>query len=357
MIESNIANRVFSITDFGAVSGAGVDNTRAIQDALVAAQQEGGELFVPSGIWEFSESIRLQSTGGEASLHRVRGSGWRSELRYVGTGSAITHSGTMTGLVLRDFQLRGNAQAQAGIDFDSPGSAEVGNISIENVFVRSFTVGVGIRLGEAYFSRLLHNRVFDTRIGIDCRRVNSCEIKSNLVRRWQFVGIHIGNPESLSVNNAVSANTVDEPVASNEVDRAAIWLETASSNVVDGNYFECLGNHLVDGKCADGFPHGILIKSAIRSQSNTISNNFFSGNNGLKSSAMDRNNDPDAGFAISLGHQAWRTQILGNQLGEYVIQDDGSRNIFMMVNSGVLEGTGNTRRGWSVIDDEVIQHH
>lgn len=354
MIATNIVNRVYNVAAYGAVPGEGIDNTRPIQDALASAQQEGGELYFPPGIWEFNETLHLESVGQVASLHGVRGSGWRSELRYMGSGSAFTRAGSSLDLVLSHFKLRGTEQAQAGIDFDSADSSSIGHITIENVFIHRFEEGVGIRLGETYFSRIVHNRIFDTRIGIDCRRSISCEINSNLVRRWQQVGIHIGNPSTQSASNTISANTVDEPLAADNADRAAIWLESTISTVVDGNYFECLGNHQ-NGNCADGFPHGILIKGETRSQSNVISNNYYSGNNGLKDSV--RVSNPDAGFAIFLATNTSRTQITGNQLGSYVIRDDGDRTMYMMAESGEIEGAGVRRSGWSILDGEVVQHH
>ncbi len=362
MVPTNIVNQVYNVAAYGAISGDGIDNTAPIQEALSAALQDGGELYFPPGIWEFSESLNITSTPDGHSLsniHRIRGSGWRSELRYMGSDGAITKQDWLQGLKLQDFRLEGNEDAKAGIYFSAVGeeSPSHSQVTIENLYINRFKNGYGIYMRQPYSIRIIGNRIFDTKEGIYCVRTIGSEIRSNWIRRWSNCGIRIGKLEtvSASVNNAIVSNIIDEPYYSSDENRAAIWLESATSNKVDGNYFEGLGKSISSETENKGVVHGIMIKGTVLSQSNTITGNFFSGNNRLE--VKDVNNDPQAGYSIYIENIGSKTLVSGNHLGNFIIWDEGHYTSFMMQFAGGVEGQSATRRGWMQDNDGVTQYH
>ncbi len=371
MVPTNIVNRVYNVAAYGAISGDGIDNTAPIQEALSAALQDGGELYFPPGVWEFNESLNITSTLDNISkIHRIRGSGWRSELKYVGDESAIKKEGDIHGLKLQDFKLTGNDKAAAAIDFaeESPANGvppreALHQVTIENLFIHHFSTGYGIKMSLPYSARIIGNRIFNTKKGIYWDRGIGGEIRSNWVRHWTSNGIQIeGNTQhpnpglsTLAINNTIVANIVDIPFYSSDENRAAICLEEVISNKVEGNYFECLGNRIGRTKCAEGFPHGIMIKGTVLSQSNTITGNFFSPENGFK--IKDGNHDPEAGYAIYIGEQGSKSLISGNHLGDFIIWDEGPATSFMMQFAGGVEGQSTTRRGWIQDSNGVTQYH
>lgn len=141
-VESKLAERV-SVKDFGAVGDGLADDTGAIAAALVVLKPLGGELYFPSGTYNFTSidledttnnnpirmvgssrvGARLQHTATTGTAIRVRpDSCWIEHLTVIGAGS-----GTADGIYLKDTSGSGPK-----------------NMSLNDVQVFDFTGGRGV---------------------------------------------------------------------------------------------------------------------------------------------------------------------------------------------------------------------
>lgn len=110
--------QAISVNDFGAVGDGSTDNSTALQNAFNYAQQIGGTLIIPAGVYNYSTTLQI-STGGVS----IKGSGFLSELVYTAASGAAINVHNSSANVFRtyfsDFRLiAGNAGAQYGIFFN-----------------------------------------------------------------------------------------------------------------------------------------------------------------------------------------------------------------------------------------------
>jgi len=151
---------VLSARDFGAVGDDSRNDAAAIQAAIDSLGRVGGIVYLPAGKY-FIGTTGLRITENHVEL-RGAGSHFAETttvdaptlIRYTGTGSAVTLGSPgmrapITGIVLRDFGIKGTAAGVAGVhgEYNNPASAFVARSLIENVSVQGFVGvhGAGIR--------------------------------------------------------------------------------------------------------------------------------------------------------------------------------------------------------------------
>ena len=115
-------DRDFKITDFGAVPGGEVDNTKAIAAAIDACNKAGGgRVVVPAGIWltgpvHFKSNINLyleenaEAEYFSSELKKKAGFGKGGEKGFDGVITALQ---MQTYLCVRDFRQRKNKKGEA----------------------------------------------------------------------------------------------------------------------------------------------------------------------------------------------------------------------------------------------------
>ena len=177
---------LFCVTDFGAVSEDGQDDTWAFQIALDSASEVGAKVCVPPGLFQLTSTLEIPagvviegtSPGHDPLIAPFKG----SVIEYTGTEWAIEMHKSNAGL--RDLAIRdaqGNAKGGIKIYADSN---LVESLQFNRVQIYGFTGGTGIYMGAenqkgVAYATFQDVRVRNAKIGIHIKPEGSGFVNSN----------------------------------------------------------------------------------------------------------------------------------------------------------------------------------
>lgn len=186
----------FDVTTFGAVGNGVTDDRDAIQQAIDAADSEGGEVFFPPGTYQVNDEPLYIAISNVTVLGSGYGSTtlrYNHNLRFLAVGAAASaQTSTLDNVVIQDLRVTSTGTPDSGVAgrgaimFDSgKGSARIRNSSIKNVMVDNVpTSGITINGGT----------------GIT--------VEGSIVRGTAEHGLYISAGESIADNVIVKNNIV-----------------------------------------------------------------------------------------------------------------------------------------------------
>ena len=214
-----------SVADFGAVPNDGQDDYEAFAACLAAAKEQGCEVWIPAGTFDFPERRALI-----ADSTTVRGAGmWYSNLN--GAGAAFKYQGTSK---FYDFSITGDVTVRRdSVDlaaFEANGKPAT-NITIENIWAEHTKVGVWT--GDTQRMVIQGCRIRNTFAdGINlCSGTSDTTIRNNNLRNTGDDCVAIWPWNGDCARNTISHNTIQIPTLANGV---AVY--GGGDNVVDSNH-------------------------------------------------------------------------------------------------------------------------
>lgn len=256
-------NEVTSVTDFGAV-GDGITNNAA---ALQAAINNGGQVIIPEGTFNFGTTLTLKKDT------TIVGKGKSSVLRFTGSGAALreavgSYSGGYDNLKLKDFTLTTNSGTSTkGIELTDNYQVTIDGVYIDGSNQTGFTTA-GIHLMSSSVSqnsaiiRITNGEIW--LVGGDAIRTSG---PGGVAAVW-IEHMHLTGAGGWGVNETIPAppypqsnlqinnNVIEGNVA------GAVNIDNAQASTISGNYFENINGStatLVRISSA-GAPRGIEIK-------------------------------------------------------------------------------------------------
>lgn len=127
-------------TGFGALGDGVANDTVALKNAIAAAAAQRKSLYIPAGIYRLDTELILPAGV------LLQGAGlWHTEFHFSANGSEASGGikGNGSGIVLRDFYLRGTQTAREGGFKALKGWWGVGSV-VENLWIEQTTVGAWI---------------------------------------------------------------------------------------------------------------------------------------------------------------------------------------------------------------------
>jgi hypothetical protein len=143
-----------SVTDFGAVAGDGMDDSKAFYDCIKASLDQEKEVWIPEGVFDISTPTSDYDPGDQQDKNRgiiltednlvIRGAGmWYSVLQ----GDYAAFFIKASNISLYDFSLRGTATARR--DSIDPSAIETDyntpvmkNLTVQNVWIEHYKTGI-----------------------------------------------------------------------------------------------------------------------------------------------------------------------------------------------------------------------
>ena len=196
-IDSAISNISVNVKNFGA-TGDGTTNDSAAIQAAIDSLITGGIVLLPVGTFNLGTTgLTISSACELRGVGRPVYSGaYGTRLKYSGTGSAITTSGSVW-IVLRDFQVWGNSTGTNGIKFDHSYGM------IDNVLIDGFTnIGLYVHYATAMKIKNVNSEL--NKIGM--------QIDTSFACYFDNIGLHDSTNEGLllSASGAGSAISYNE---------------------------------------------------------------------------------------------------------------------------------------------------
>jgi hypothetical protein len=275
----------------------------------------------------------------------VRGFGWDSQFRYTGTGHAVrcefADASKSEGTYVHDLRIVGNnSEGQGGIVAGVVGAVPR-MLRLERVKVDGFLGGDGVLIKSGVACAVDFATVQGARRGIVMRSCCGSRAWHNWVNYWANSAVvwqGVQNDGVAPRNNSCTENIIHgDPEQMQDVpqDRAGILIDGASNTVVSNNYLEDID------LAPSGAPfvgHGIWIRKTgvPLTQNNTIGEQYGGPNL--------------TGDFIRIDSGVTHTSLRRQQVGTYVVRDNGSFTYFEMLHlndrAAQLQGSGTNRLGW-----------
>ena len=248
-----------NVRDYG--SGVG-DWTPAFQEAVNQGKASGRGVWIPAGTYSLSAPITVDNVF-------VRGAGmWHTIL--TGNGFRSRSGSGSTGVLLSDFQIRGNVTTRCGTCASGISGAFSStlmyNVWIEHMFVGVYTRGPAT--GAKFQSMRVRNTTAD---GIHLSLQSSAGVAFSHIRNTGDDGISLGESATkLSTDNQLFLNTVELPILANGIGVYGGTNNSVTNNkVVDAGFREGGGIYIAN-RYGSGPPRGtttIANNTVIRSGS------------------------------------------------------------------------------------------
>lgn len=162
---------VLNVRDLGAVGDGREDDTAALQQAIRQAPAQGGEIFLPAGIYRITETLNMERADARGILVRGQGGtpyGGTPTLRAART-TTLLWDGEEGGTLVRTVGASGCAWKH--LNFDGGGKAGIlflartetgwGNMINTMHNVHFFRGGVGIQMAETRGEHCASDILFD----------------------------------------------------------------------------------------------------------------------------------------------------------------------------------------------------
>lgn len=256
-------NEITSVTDFGAIGDGSTNNAVALQAAI----NNGGQVIIPEGTFNFGTTLTLKKDT------TIVGKGKSSILRFTGSGAALreavgSYSGGYDNIKLKDFTLTTNsATSTKGIELTDNYQVTIDGVYIDGNNQTGFTIA-GIHVLSSSVSqnsaiiRITNGEIW--LVGGDAIRTSG---PGGVAAVW-VEHMHLTGAGGWGVNETIPAppypqsnlqinnNVIEGNVA------GAVNIDNAQATTISGNYFEN-----IDGSTATlvrissvGAPRGIEIK-------------------------------------------------------------------------------------------------
>lgn len=159
-------NYLLCVTDFGAISEDGLDDTQAFVLAMDSAATMGAKVCVPPGIFQLSSTLNIPAgviiegtnPGHDPLIAPFKG----SVLEYSGTEWAIKMSRSNAGL--RDLAIRdANGQSKGGL-YIMADTNLVESLQFSRIQIYGFVNGTGIYLGGKNQKGVAYASFYDIRV-------------------------------------------------------------------------------------------------------------------------------------------------------------------------------------------------
>lgn len=256
-------NEVTSVTDFGAVGDGSTNNAAALQAAI----NNGGQVVIPEGVFNFGTTLTLKKDT------TIIGKGKSSVLRFTGSGAALrepvgSYTGGYDNLKLKDFTLTTNSVASTkGIELTDNYQVTIDGVYIDGNNQTGFTTA-GIHILSSSISqnsaiiRITNGEIW--LVGGDAIRTSG---PGGVAAVW-IEHMHLTGAGGWGVNESIPAppfpqsnlqinnNVIEGNVA------GGVNIDNAQATTISGNYFENINGStatLVRLSSA-GAPRGIEIK-------------------------------------------------------------------------------------------------
>ncbi|MFF2483047.1 S-layer homology domain-containing protein [Paenibacillus sp. NPDC058071] len=293
-----------SITDFGALSGDGIDDTTALNAAIDAAKAQNKGVWIPEGVFHFlGDNITLDQV-------TIRGAGmWHTTLigaRFIGLGTNIQ---VYDLLIDGDLNVRDDEASTHAFE----GAFGKGSV-IQNVWVEHSKTGLWLtklkdrsREGDHYFDEYTNGLHM---VGLRLRNlmadgINFCVGTQNSMMEQTDIrypgddGIAMWSNIVPSINNTARFNTVTLP-----------WL--ANNIIVFGGH----GNKIQDNVTKDTVTNGSGI--SVSTRFNPVP---FSGTTIVERNTIIRGGSYDRGYEQNLG-ALWIMAENKDLRGDIIVQDN-----------------------------------
>ena len=222
LIETELVEKAFtqpenslSITEYGAVANDGKDDTQAFTDCMDAAVKAGKEIWIPEGVFHFTESRIVIRKDGVT----VRGAGmWHTVL----TGDFAAFLVRANDTAFYDFKMDGTAVVRR--DDVDPAAFETSsgintqfNLRIQNVWIEHYKVGAWTYTisGVHLVGSRIRNTFAD---GINlCKASCNSMVEQNSFRGTGDDAVAMWSQTYADINNIARYNTIASPDLANGV--------------------------------------------------------------------------------------------------------------------------------------------
>jgi polygalacturonase len=204
-----VSTATFNIETYGAVPNDSTDDKTAIQAAIDAAYANGGgDVFVPAGTYDVSDSLHLKTKV------RLRGVGSGSIIKAM-TAANIVMIEQATDAEVRDLKLDGGGHTGSGVRIIGSSHCIVDNVVVTGIGGTSSSPGGSFISVEAYEPGDSHNPFSGNTLQASRNQVRNCMLDDNvglamfgitLTTRWEAA--LSATRTAFNDNNVISGNTI-----------------------------------------------------------------------------------------------------------------------------------------------------